>query len=349
MTRPPTDAPCWRRWAVGTYLTIRVSTLGFTLLLPLSGAASAAPGWRAGEVAWLLALALAFHVFAYVFNDVVDLRVDRTEPLRASSPLVRGAISRTQALVLAWAQLPIAFALALAGGARAPLLGWLALAFGALALYDLYGKRCPWPLLTDAVQSVGWCALLLMGAWASAGEASAATWWLAAYVFLCVLLVNGVHGGLRDLANDSRCGARTTAVWLGARAGAGTAIVLSPALVAYALALQAGLVACALGACRATTSGSDHALARGLVAAALAAACVSLAVAFGRVGERRALVAAGAWNIVATLLVLPPAVLPRLGWAGGAVLLAVFALPVIAMWAYNGSHWRLAARGEPVR
>ena len=154
------ELPLWRRWIIRAYLTIRVSTLGFTLLLPLTGSASAAPGWRPLQAAWLIAIALAFHIFAYVLNDVVDLDVDRSEPLRADSPLVLGEIGRAQALALAWAQPPLAFGFALAGEASVSVLAWLALAFVAMAIYDVYGKRCRRPVLTDAVQAVGWCALL---------------------------------------------------------------------------------------------------------------------------------------------------------------------------------------------
>ena len=340
---PPTKPRRWQRLAVDVYLALRVSTLGFTLLLPLTGNATAAPGWRAGEAAWLLAIALTFHVFAYVFNDVVDLWVDRTEPLRADSPLVGGRIGRTPALAVAWAMWPLAFVIAWAGGASTAMLGCLTLAFGAMAAYDLWGKRCPWPLLTDALQSAGWVMLLLVGALAAPadGTPNAATLWLAAYVFVCVLLVNGVHGALRDLANDERSGARTTAIWLGASARPDGSAVPSRKLVAYALLLQGVLVVCALGAWHALAPAETRLAALLPVALALLAACASLAVAFQRSGSRRAAVAAGAWNIVATLLVLPAVVWPAVGPAGGTMIALVFGLPVLAMWAYNGSHWHL--------
>lgn len=342
-TSVPPAPPRWQRFAVDVYLALRLSTFGFTGLLPIVGAATVAAEIDCFRLGWLLAVATAFHVFAYVLNDAVDLWVDRTEPLRADAPLVRGAMSLVQAYALALVQVPLAFGLALSIGASGHALGWLALAFAAMAVYDLWGKRCPWPLLTDAVQSVGWCALLLAGAEFDGARAGAGTWAAAVYVFLCVMLVNGVHGALRDLANDHARGALTTAVWFGARAGNGTAVRVPLALTAYALALQAGLVASAAWAVAALDQGSTLAgvATRIAVGVVLVVACATLAWAFGRAGQRRALVGAGAINIVATLLVLPLLVLARLGPGGAAVLLAVFTLPVVAMWAYNGSHWRL--------
>jgi hypothetical protein len=162
------------------------------------------------------------------------------------------------------------------------------------------------------------------------------------------MMVNGVHGGLRDLANDQRCGARTTALWFGARAGAGNAVIASRALTLHALALQIGLAVCALGAACAIEVGTTRGSALAPVVATLAVACASLFVAFRRAHDRRALVSAGAWNIVATVLVLPAVVWPQIGASGGAVLLAIFGLPVLAMWAYNGSHWRLDATEGPL-
>lgn len=345
---PPAAGARWRRRAVDVYLAIRVSTLGFSALLPLVGAASVAPGWSAATTAWLLAIALAFHVFAYVLNDAVDLWVDRTEPLRADSPLVRGAMTPAQAHALALVQLPLALALAVAAGAAPRALGWLALAFAAMAGYDLWGKRCPWPLLTDGVQAIGWCALLLAGAEFGGTSAAAVTWAIVGYVFLCVLLVNGVHGALRDLANDQARGARTTALWFGAQAGDGSAVRVPPRLACYALGLQAGLVACAVQAVRVLDAGSRGAAVATAIAvgAALLVACTTLAWAFGRTGRRRALVSAGAANIVATLLVLPLLVLARIGPVGALVLMTLFVVPVLAMWAYNGTHWRLAHEPE---
>jgi 4-hydroxybenzoate polyprenyltransferase len=61
----------------------RFAVLGFSLLLPLAGAATVASDVSMAQVAALLAVAFAFHMFGYVSNDVFDLPIDRTEPLRA--------------------------------------------------------------------------------------------------------------------------------------------------------------------------------------------------------------------------------------------------------------------------
>ena len=367
----------WLRAAVAVYLTIRVSALGFTLVLPLVGAASAAAHPGLARMAGLMLVALSFHVFAYVLNDVVDLWLDRSEPLRADSPLVQGAVGPRRLMVLAWAQLPIAFGLVWALGAHRAALALLGLAFAAMAVYDVYGKRCRWPLLTDAVQSIGWCALLGVGAWWDGPVWPAHTGWITAYVFFCVMLVQGVHGGLRDLANDQRGGARTTALWLGARPFAATGIVVSRVMVAYAVMLQAALWVTALAALTAlaspmwptlpplptspttqeATASPSHAAELVeqpqwlslCVIALLAAATVALVLAYQRRADRQRLIAAGAWNIVATLFVLPAlaAQAQALAAVEAVVLLGALALPIASMLVYNGSHWRLAPEPRP--
>ena len=203
-----------RLWHI--YRFIRFSALGATAILPLLGAASVAPRIEPALLLGLLAAALLFHCFAYVLNDVIDLPIDRLEPQRATFPLVRGMVSPAQALAFALAQVPLAFALTawLGGGPAA--FGALALAFALMTVYNLWGKRAPFPPLTDLAQGLGWAALVVYGA-ALAGPPTPLTAALAAFEVVFILLINGVHGPLRDLANDLRCGARTTAILLGAR------------------------------------------------------------------------------------------------------------------------------------
>ena len=120
--------------------------------------------------------------------------------------------------------------------------------FGLMAVYDLWGKRSPVPWLLDLVQGLGWASLFLWGA-AERGPWTTLTWWLFAFWTVFIVLANGVHGGLRDLANDARCGARSTAIAMGARAdGPDGRLVIPRRTVFSAWVLHIGLVSLVVGA-----------------------------------------------------------------------------------------------------
>ncbi|HXH95136.1 MAG TPA: UbiA family prenyltransferase, partial [Thermoanaerobaculia bacterium] len=217
----------------------RLSIVGFSLLLPLAGAAAAAEHVSARQLAALIAVGLAFHVFAYVSNDVFDLPIDRTEPLRAGSPLVRGLIRPSLALVIALVPVPLTAALHLWAGGTPAAAAALLTAMALMLIYNRYGKRVAFPLASDAVQAIGWVALALYGAFATTSAAlTEPLGWLAAIVFVYVLLINGLHGGLRDIRNDAAHGARTTAIWFGAGADDDGRLLVPRSLVRYGAALQ---------------------------------------------------------------------------------------------------------------
>jgi 4-hydroxybenzoate polyprenyltransferase len=241
---------------------IRVAYFGFPALMTLLGAAAVALHRLRGEIEldlskWvvggLLTAALAFHIFAYVHNDVVDYDVDKTQPKRQRDPLVERPELRGNALAFAWVQVPIAFGVAfvLNGGAGRP---WpLALPYAALLagfalmwVYNKAGKRCPVPVLTDAAQALAWGMLALFGALVMdplrMSENWILVWTLMAFGGGFILIVSGVSGGLRDLVNDERTGCRTTALWLGAREVKGE-VRSSRKLVVYAFAVQTAMFA----------------------------------------------------------------------------------------------------------
>jgi 4-hydroxybenzoate polyprenyltransferase len=221
---------------------LRLHYYGFSSSLVLVGAASAQPAPTWTTIGLLLAVAAAFHVFAYVQNDVLDLHVDRTQPLRADDPLVTGTIQPWQAKLLACAQVPLAAALIWRAGA--PPAAYLAMAagFALMTIYNLYGKRCPVPPLTDLVQALAWGSLAIVGALLAGRRLAGATVPAFAYAVTFIFLINGVHGGLRDLANDLRCGMTTTASVLGSRPVTDGTVESSPALQLFAWLAFAAIV-----------------------------------------------------------------------------------------------------------
>jgi 4-hydroxybenzoate polyprenyltransferase len=220
---------------------VRFSALGSTLLFPLLGAASSRSDPSRARLAALVSVAVAYHCFGYVLNDVIDWKVDRTEPRRRTSPLVVGSVGRGRALAFSLLCVPLAFGVAASVGADHRAMSALGASFALGATYDLWGKRTTFPPFIDLVQGLGWGALTLFGA-ALAGPWTVVTAELAAYVIVLIVLVNGVHGALRDLHNDLACGVRSTAIVLGSRPH-GAGVALSARTVRYAVGLQAMLSA----------------------------------------------------------------------------------------------------------
>ncbi|MGQ9926577.1 MAG: UbiA family prenyltransferase [Chloroflexaceae bacterium] len=318
----------------------RFSALGATAALPLLGAGSGSAKLTLRHAMGLLAVASAFHLFAYLHNDVCDLELDRTQPRRQHYPLVRGAVKPELTLGLALICVPLAFALhtrLVAGQARPPACSDartnLAAAFGALAIYNRWGKACPFPPLTDLVQALGWAALLRYGALATGGAPTTLTRLLIVYEVLLILMVNGVHGALRDLENDAARGAHTTALFLGARVEEGR-VRLSRALLVHVVTLQAALLALPLWYV-ATQSGKGA----GGVAVLAASAALSLArLAYGeQAGD-----GAGMAHLVVLLSIPVALVAPRLAPLPRLALLAAHLVPLLPNGAtYAALRWLL--------
>jgi hypothetical protein len=182
---------------------------------------------------------------------VIDLEVDATQPRRADDALVRGlrgegGLSRRTGLVIALLPVPLAAGItAFLGGGRA---AWMALAasFLLIAVYNVWGKRCPVPPLTDFLQSCGWASLALYAAWIvspTAGWAEIADRLLplVGLSIGLIVLITGIHGGLRDLVNDRSQGRTNASIFLGAKPllpedPRSKAVQSSVATVAYSLA-----------------------------------------------------------------------------------------------------------------
>lgn len=318
-------------FAVDVERFARLHFFGFSAMWPILGAISVARADAVVVLPGLLAITLCFHVYAAVLNDVVDLEVDRTQPLRAGHPLVRGAVSPGTALLVALAQVPLAFALLhWLWGPNPRAAGALAAAFACMAVYDVWGKRCPVPPLTDAAQGVAWGALALLGAVVAPGAPNVLTAVVCAYAVAYLLLINGVHGGLRDLANDLAWGRRTTALFLGIRPAERLGATIPRRARWFCFAVQSALLVLFL----APVARNDPSFAGGMRLAAwalavlLAVACVVLMRAVLRPGGRD-------WEMAFRLhlaVLLWPLVFLFAAHAGGAVgagLVLIFFLPII--------------------
>jgi len=221
----------------------RLHLLFFTAMWLLLGVASGVRATSAAQLAALVGIVVCFHVYAYVLNDVIDLPIDRTHAGRQHDPLVRGVIRPSQALWLALVQPLLTVPLTWWLGGGWPAQAMLLAGFALMGAYNLWGKRCPFPPLTDAVQGLAWGSLAIYGASVMGATPNALTWMVVAYATVFTMFINGIHGSLRDLSNDLATGARTTALYLGARpAAAERAGQIPAALAVYAWAILAALI-----------------------------------------------------------------------------------------------------------
>lgn len=226
---------------IGKFIHFPIAS--FSIILPLLGAslvASPLPGY---QVAGLLGVAMTFHIFAYVLNDVIDLPIDRTEPLRAEDPLVRGIIHPRQALIVAFSQVPLALILTVWIGGNQRTYVLLVTAFLLMAVYDLWGKKLRFPPLADFIQGLSWGALVLYGAATVAASPPHLSGVVFAFVLVFIMMINGVHGGLRDLVNDLKCNVSTTAILLGVRPLGNGRLKITLLFGLYTLILQMLLIA----------------------------------------------------------------------------------------------------------
>jgi 4-hydroxybenzoate polyprenyltransferase len=201
------------RTVVSVGLFLRFEYLVFAFLLPILGAASVRRSLDGLHVLWLLVSAFCLHVFISLQNDIVDLKLDRTDPRRRNHPLVKGTVRLAFASLLALVQLPLVVALIAWRGFGGPLVFSAALVVGMLSVYNLWGKRNGFPPGTDLAQGIGFAGLAWFGAAGSGtpNELSRMVFWA---VVLWMMQTN-LLGGLRDLQTDSLFGVRTTPIFLG--------------------------------------------------------------------------------------------------------------------------------------
>ncbi len=129
---------------------VRLHQLGFVTLWPLLGLASVS-GWSFTRFVGLVAVMLFFNTFGVVLNDIVDVPVDRSSPYKNQYPLVRGDLTRRQAVGIVLLQLPCGLVAHLTAGFPAHVLWWLVAATICMTLYDLWSKTCRAPLVMDAM------------------------------------------------------------------------------------------------------------------------------------------------------------------------------------------------------
>jgi 4-hydroxybenzoate polyprenyltransferase len=206
------------------YLEItRLFNMGLTAVAPVLGALSM---WNIGTLS-LLKLFILFligvlaHIYGFVINDVIDIKVDKLSKELSARPLVRGSITRGRAAVFAISCMVVSFILSFVFFSNLLsfllLFGILLVAYFFATIYDVASKRYPG---MDVFVTGAIFFLILFGA-STIGTPTLLAYIVALIGCIQVLFMNMINGAIKDIDHDKQGSANTIAIRLGANVHAG--------------------------------------------------------------------------------------------------------------------------------
>jgi 4-hydroxybenzoate polyprenyltransferase len=197
--------------------------MGLTAVAPVLGALSM---WNVGSLSlWKLFILFIIgslaHIYGFVINDVIDIRLDKLSKDLYARPLVRGSITRKRAAFFAISCLIGSFLLSFVF--FSDLIRYLVLVFILLiayflaTIYDIASKKYPG---MDLVVASAIFFLILFGAW-TIGTPTKLAYVVALIGGIQVLFMNMINGAIKDIDHDKEGSANTVAIRLGAKVYAG--------------------------------------------------------------------------------------------------------------------------------
>lgn len=164
------------------------------------------------RLAVLLSIGLLTHVFTFVQNDYYDIEVDRKSQHVMQRPLITGAITKSQALLIVLCSFSLSVVLAAAFLFTLRSLSMLLISFFLITLYNKYSKQIPG---MEYILAVGVFTIGLFGAFTVSNTISPLAVIISSIGFLQWVFSVGVSANLKDVEFDTKLGIRTTPVILG--------------------------------------------------------------------------------------------------------------------------------------
>jgi 4-hydroxybenzoate polyprenyltransferase len=197
--------------------------MGLTGIAPVLGALSM---WTISEVTLfqlfvLFCIGCFSHVYGFVINDLVDIKVDKLSNELFARPLVRGSISRKKAAIFAVACMIFSFILSIffyKGLVSYILLFSILISAYILAtIYNFASKK--YPGMDFFVAGAIFFLILFGAATVSTTQllSNPLIWIVALIGTLQVLFMNMFNGAIKDIDHDEKGLANTLAIRLGAK------------------------------------------------------------------------------------------------------------------------------------
>ena len=169
------------------------------------------------------------HTYGFVLNDIVDYKIDKTSKEISDRPLISGTISLKKAWIFAISSMSISFIigfyLAFSTQRFYPII-LLVISAILVTTYNLISKRYP---AMDIFVCLGVFFAIVYGASTVVNSStfleslniSKLAWIVCILGFLQVLFMQLIAGGMKDIENDFKSGAKTLAVHMGVRVESG--------------------------------------------------------------------------------------------------------------------------------
>ena len=197
--------------------------MGLTGVAPVLGALSM---WTISEVTLfqlfvLFCIGCFSHVYGFVINDLVDIKVDKLSNELFARPLVSGSISRKKATIFAVACMIASFVLSILFYKELVsyilLISILIFAYTLATIYNFASKK--YPGMDFFVAGAIFFLILFGAATVSINQlfSNPLIWIVALIGALQVLFMNMINGAIKDIDHDAKGLANTLAIKLGAK------------------------------------------------------------------------------------------------------------------------------------
>lgn len=206
------------------YLEIsRLFNMGLTGIAPVIGALSM---WNVEETPIirlfvLFCIGCLSHVYGFVLNDVIDIKIDKLSKDLTSRPLVRGAITLKKATFFAVGCMAGSFILTIFFfkdlNGFLYIISILIAAYVFATIYNVVSKKY---LGMDIFVTFAIFLLIIFGASTASYDRILSTpiLWIVAFIgSIQVLFMNMINGAIKDIDHDVKGLAKTFAIWLGVK------------------------------------------------------------------------------------------------------------------------------------
>jgi len=196
------------------YLSLfRIQTAAATALTPLIG------GLVMGQrgilhLFVLFIIGLFYHIFGFVLNEYMDVKIDQRSVDLKGKPLVSGSISKNHALFIVIISILFGYAFILFFYWSIYTFSFFSLAILLGGIYDIYGKKI---VGMDFLLAGGFFFICLMGASTVSTDFNLLVYLICIIYFFQILFNNAVEGGLKDVVYDDIGGAKTIAQFMGVK------------------------------------------------------------------------------------------------------------------------------------